>query len=323
MTDDTPAQRVAGRRGVPKLAAHLSDAYGTEVTEIAQLDLGVYRVDRSDGDSWVARVFPSVRPREYADGDAEVLRALAELKYPAERLAAAEPVSLLEGQPVLVTEYVTPVPHAERRQAIVAAGGLRALGWLLGRLHTLDGVTSRAGGAWHHLADGDPRAEAQALQGLVQDAAGSVSARGRPQYDALREAVQALDTGDGLPAAFTHPDFVMANVVAPGDGKMILVDWSGAGQGPRAWSLAFLLWSVGYGGDLARVDRAVDGYRRHVVPEPEELARLEALVAARPVVFEAWSFATARKPLAEAARGVTAARAHAAAIAARARLAFS
>ena len=125
------------------------------------------------------------------------------------------------------------------------------------------------------------------------------------------------------PTAFTHPDFVMANVVAPGDGRMVLVDWSGAGRAPRMWSLGFLLWSVGSGGDLARVDRAVDGYRRRVRPEPEELARLDTLVAARPIVFEAWAFATGRKPLAEAARGLPAIRERAAAIAARARAAFA
>jgi hypothetical protein len=95
---------------------------------------------------------------------------------------------------------VPSVPRQERRAAIVAAGGLRTLGWLLGRVHTLDGAPERAGGAWHHLADGEPRAEADALRGLVEE------------------------------AAFTHPDFVMANVVAPGDGRMVLVDWSGAGQ---------------------------------------------------------------------------------------------
>ena len=69
------------------LPAHLSDTYGIEVTEIAQLDLGVYRVDRADGDSWVARLFPAVRPREHVDGDAEILRWLAALDYPAERPA--------------------------------------------------------------------------------------------------------------------------------------------------------------------------------------------------------------------------------------------
>jgi hypothetical protein len=47
--------------------------------------------------------------------------------------------------------------------------------------------------------------------------------------------------GDGLPSALIHPDFVLANVIAsPGRG-MVFVAWTGAGQGPRAWSLAFLL----------------------------------------------------------------------------------
>jgi Ser/Thr protein kinase RdoA (MazF antagonist) len=323
VSEDTPARRIAGRRSVPKLAAHLGDAYATEVTEIAQLDLGVYRVDRAEGPSWVARLFPDVRPRALVEGDAEILRWLAHADYPAERLAAPEPISVLEDQPLLVTGYVPPVPRYERRTAIAAAGGLRVLGWLLGRLHTLEGAPAREGGAWHHLADGDPRAELDALHGLVAEAASSVPARGRGRYDAVREAAQALDAGDGLATAFTHPDFVMANVVAPGDGTMVLVDWAGAGRAARMWSLGFLLWSVGYAGDLARVDRTVDGYRRHVTPDPEELARLEALVATRPVVFEAWGFATGRKPLAEVAGGLPAIRERAAAIAARARAAFA
>jgi Ser/Thr protein kinase RdoA (MazF antagonist) len=323
VTQDTPTRRLAVRRGVPRLAAHLSDTYGIAATEIDQLDLGVYRVDRADGPSWVARLFPAVRPRSLVEGDAEILRWLAEVDYPAERLAAPDPVSVLENQPLLVTEYVTPVPLYERRTAVAAAGGLRVLGWLLGRLHTLEGAPPRAGGAWHHLTDGDPRAELAVVQALVAEAATSVPARGRRRYDAVREAADALDAGDGLTTTFTHPDFVIANVVVPGDGTMVLVDWSGAGRAPRMGSLGFLLWSVGFGGDLARVDRTVDGYRRHVTPEPEELARLEALIAARPIVFEAWGFAMGRKPLAEAAAGLPAIHERAAAIAVRARAAFA
>jgi Ser/Thr protein kinase RdoA (MazF antagonist) len=322
------AQRTSARRGVPTLPAHLSQAHGIEVTELDQLDLGVYRVDRADGAPWVARLFPALRPRDHVQGDAEILIGLADLAYPAERVAVPEPVSVHEGQPVLVTEYVTPVARAARREAIVAAGGLRALGWLLGRLHSLDGVDAtgafgRPGGAWHHLADGSPCMEARALAALVDEAAQSVPARGGRRYDAVRAAVRDLDTGEGLPTVFTHPDFVMANVVAAGDSRMVLVDWSGAGQAARAWSLAFLLWSVGFGGDLARVDRAVDGYRRHVAPEPEELDRLDTLVASRPVVFEAWAFGTGRRPLTDAARAIAEVSERAAAIAARARAAFA
>ncbi len=94
---DSPALRTAARRGVPTLAAHLSEAHGIEVTALDQLDLGVYRVNRADGESWVARVSPALRPRDQVEGDAEILRRLAELNYPAERVAGDRPVSVHEG----------------------------------------------------------------------------------------------------------------------------------------------------------------------------------------------------------------------------------
>ena len=51
------------------------------------------------------------------------------------------------------------------------------------------------------------------------------------------------------------------------------------------------------------------GYRRHVTLEPEELARLEGIAAARPIVLEAWAFSLRRKSLREAAEGTARARA--------------
>ena len=187
---------------------------------------------------------------------------------------------MLQDQPLLVTEYVTPVPQAQRRAAIVDAGGLRALGWLLGRLHSLDDAPGRAGGAWHHLAD-DPRAEIAAPRDLVAGAASSVPARGARHYDAMRDAVEGLDTGHGLTAAFTHPDFVMANVVAPGDGRMVLVDWSGAGRAPGCGRWASCSGpSASAATSLASTAPSTPtaaGCR----PSPEELARLDTLVAAR------------------------------------------
>src|SRR6202012_3108405 len=97
----------------------------------------VYRVERADGPTWGGRLFPEGRPRARGDGGAGILPWLPPRDYPAERLPPPEPVSLLDGQPLLVTAYVPPVPRYERRTAIAAAGGLRVLGWLLGRLHTL------------------------------------------------------------------------------------------------------------------------------------------------------------------------------------------
>jgi hypothetical protein len=44
----------------------------------------VYQVGRPDGPDWVARVFPAARPVAAAEGDAQVLRALAHAGFPAE-----------------------------------------------------------------------------------------------------------------------------------------------------------------------------------------------------------------------------------------------
>jgi Ser/Thr protein kinase RdoA (MazF antagonist) len=312
------------RVGVDGLGSHLEAAYGIQVAGIEGLDLGTYRVDRRDGPSWVARLSPAVRPLEWARGDAQILQELSEHDYPSERVATAEPVSVHEGQPVVVTEFVRGVPRTERREAIKQAGGLAALGWLLGRLHTmpLDSATGRPGGAWHHLADGEPRDELAAVAGLLEDAKRPAARSAAGRYDSLVEAVGSLDDGAGLPQALVHPDFVMANVVAPAAGGLVIVDWAGAGRASRAWSLAFLLWSVGFGGDLARVERATAGYRRHVTPEPDELERLEALIRTRPIVFDVWAFCTGRLTLARAAAGVTASRDAAADIATVARKAF-
>ena len=57
--------------------------------------------------------------------------------------------------------------------------------------------------------------------------------------------------------------------------------------------------------------------------DPDELARLAAIVRARPVVFDVWAFCMGRKTLEEAAKGATGAHEHAQAIAERALAAFS
>jgi len=54
-----PSRRLDPRVGLEDLAAHLGSTYGIEVERTTELDLGVLRVDRSDGPSWAARVFPA------------------------------------------------------------------------------------------------------------------------------------------------------------------------------------------------------------------------------------------------------------------------
>lgn len=272
------------------LRRHLTDRYGISVTAMLTLDQDVVLMRRSDGPSWVARWFAARRSLEAVHGDAEILRWLAEQDYPAERCAGDEPVSELDGRGVLVTEAVSTVVRAERRATIKDAGGIRGLGELLGVLHTLppgDGACARPGGAWHHLADGLPAAELAAAGEMLEEARSRASARDLASYDVIEDALAEIDDCAGLPEALIHPDFVLANVIATPAPAMVLVDWAGAGCGPRLWSLAFLLWAEG-AKDPRRVALALEGYLRRVTLAPEELARLAAVIPARSLVFDIW-----------------------------------
>src|ERR1700760_388647 len=94
------------RTGLDQLPAHPEHEYGIAVSGAPELDVGVYRITRADGPDWVARVFPAARPLSAAEGDAAVLKALAAGGFPAERGPVETPVSVLDDQPVLVTEFI-------------------------------------------------------------------------------------------------------------------------------------------------------------------------------------------------------------------------
>jgi Ser/Thr protein kinase RdoA (MazF antagonist) len=276
------------------LRVHLVERYGFRAQTQFPFDQDVVLLRRDDGPSWVARIFPAERPVSAVERDAAILRWLADRDYPAERCADPDPVSVLDGQAVLVTEVVASVPRAQRRAAIKDAGGIRGLGELLARLHTLQPqpepepeALNRPGGAWHHMADGTPADELGVARRWLEEAEEQASVRDLPHFQALADALDAVDACSGLPEALIHPDFVLANVVATPEPAMVLVDWAGAGRGPRLWSLAFLLWAEG-AKDLRRVDLAFSGYRRQVQLEDAELERLEAAIPARALVFDIW-----------------------------------
>src|ERR1700677_1788160 len=144
------------------------------------------------------------------------------------------------------------------------------------------------------MTDGSPPDELAATRNLLAGAEGLISADEREDYEAMQASLDGLDDASGLPEALLHPDFVLPNVVPSPERGMVLVDWTGAGTGPRLWSLAFLLFAAG-ARDLRRVDRVLAGYRSQVVLEPEELERLAGVARARPIVLEAWSFCMGRK----------------------------
>jgi Ser/Thr protein kinase RdoA (MazF antagonist) len=154
---------------------------------------------------------------------------------------------------------------------------------------------------------------------MLAEAAPVIPDAERAAFGALRTEVAALDAAEGLPEALLHPDFVLANVVAT-PGGMILVDWAGAGRGPRLWPLAFLLYAEAVK-DPRRAGAVLLGYREHVRLEAEELDRLGAVAQARPLILGASSVCMGRIPPTQAMAAASEARALTEMIATRVRAA--
>jgi Ser/Thr protein kinase RdoA (MazF antagonist) len=280
-------------KGIATLAPHLNDTYGVDVAAMTELDLGVLRIDRHDGPSWVARVFPTARRVEDVRRDATMLDHLERGGFPAERNAAPEPVSIHEEQAVLVTEFI----HGDRPKS----GGhtFAWLGGLLGALHSREVPDIAPGGGWHHLvSSGTPRDEVRALQKMLDVRGSTVASSDRKAFTALVNEVAALDTCDDLRHCFVHPDMVPANAIEKDDGSLAIVDWANAGRGPRLWSLGMSLFAAG-ARDLRLVEKFASRYVRWTSLEPEESERLDGAIMARPLTIHGWEVVHDRKPLSE------------------------
>jgi Ser/Thr protein kinase RdoA (MazF antagonist) len=301
----TFTERMLYRSGSESIAGHLEAAYGVSVKGTRELDLGVHRVDLASGASWIARIFPAVRDIDAVRLDAQLLGGLAAVGFPAERCASperatsSEPVSILDGQGVLITEL------APGRALAANAQGFELLGRLLGRLHGMpvgampgDAATAamRPGGAWHHLLpDGSPADELAAARTLLHGARHRVPAGGAARYDTLVSALEAADACVDLPHVLVHPDCVPRNAVGRPEGDVTLIDWTGAGQGPRIVSLGCLLWAAA--GSKRHVAAVLAGYRQSVSLEPGEADRLGAAMELRPLILACWTFSTGRDTL--------------------------
>lgn len=201
--------------GIGALPAHLAATYGIDVDGIASLEPhgdGVIRVDRRDGPPWIARVFASSRPREYAEGDVGLLRHLEEQGFPAERCAHPEPVSIHEGQTIVVTEFV------DGQMLPRDAAGQGAAAEMLGRLHALPVPPDmREGGAMG--AEGRPSRELETCRYMLDLVQADVTSRHRAAYDKLRAAIDRADGCDGLPEAVTHSNMWPGEVVVTPTGR--------------------------------------------------------------------------------------------------------
>jgi Ser/Thr protein kinase RdoA (MazF antagonist) len=283
-----------------RLIAHLRDRYGIDATAATKLSVHntyVFRVDRNDGEPWVARAFPPARPRAGAEGDAAILRYLERQGYPAERLAVDDAVSDFDGSAVLVTRFVEGPTLPDGTEQF--NDQFAVMGDLLGRLHALplDGSVSRPGGA-----DGqDPSREGAPGQDLLAglaflDAADTkVAAADRERFERLREQVRSADDGHGLPESLLHGNLLHAQSHAIMSARgPVAFNWMASGRGPRLADFAWLMWGTGsWGPRRANEDciaAAVNAYRRHIEPTDEEVERLEAVMYIRPLYLVCFGY---------------------------------
>jgi Ser/Thr protein kinase RdoA (MazF antagonist) len=279
-----------------RLVAHLRDRYGIDPVAATKLSVHktyVFRVDRKDGEPWVARAFPPARPRGGVEGDAAILRFLERQDYPAERLAAGDAVSDLDGSAVLVTRFV------EGTQLPDGAAKFAMMGELLGRLHALpyDDAASRPGGASGEdpSREGTPRQDLLAALSFLDAVDTKVAAGERERFERLRDKVRSADDGHGLPEGLLHgnllhaPDHAVLSEHGP-----VAINWKASGRGPRLADFAYLIWGTGSWNprrpDTDRIDAAVSAYRRHVEPTSEELDRLEAVMYIRTLYLTCFGY---------------------------------
>jgi Ser/Thr protein kinase RdoA (MazF antagonist) len=279
-----------------RLLAHLRDRYGIDPVAATRLSLHktyVFRIDRTDGDPWVARAFPPARPRSGAEGDAAILRFLERQNYPAERPAIDDAVSDLDGGAVLVTRFVEAgrLPDGAKKFAV--------LGDLLGRLHALpyDDSAARPGGASGEdpSREGDPRQDLLAALAFLDAVDTKVPAADRERFERLRTKVRTADDGQGLPKALLHgnllhaPDHALLGRHGP-----VAINWKASGRGPRLADLAYLIWGTGSWNPRRprqeRIDAVVNAYRRHVEPTDDELDRLEEVMYIRPLYLACFGY---------------------------------
>lgn len=269
------------------LKAHLEERYGIRIASMEAIDghqPATLRVHRDDGPDWVARIFSHPADEVSAvEGYAEIMRFLALHDFPAERVAHDEPVSVLDGHGVLVTQFVEGGSPFSWTNPQVTPAVQYELAELLGRLHTLPaagGAMARDGGSFGAPGPflGRPRADLAAAMSALVSVEDAVAPHGGEMFEWLRDQVEKTDDGEGLPEAFTHGNFHAKTAVGK-PGNLVIIGWNGSGRGPRLPALGWLLWTAQHVAD--HVEAIARGYREHVQLTDEELDRLAGVINMR------------------------------------------
>jgi Ser/Thr protein kinase RdoA (MazF antagonist) len=230
--------------------------------------------------------------------NAAILQYAAAAGIPAEplvRAADGRPFVDLDGRAVLVTGHIS----GDRPPR--DAHSLRQLGEIAGRLYSL------------RPPPDDPllnlRAGSLPTEDLASGRAWLATGRARAptswreRLDRLDADLAATSDLEHLPRSLIHSDCQLLNAIRASDGRVILIDWEGAGLGPRIVPLGLVLYSTvvqtadepARPVDLALVEPIAQGFALHASISDAELNHLADAVRFRPLVIAARELARAAR----------------------------
>ena len=279
------------------LTALVQDQYfsgSVQVRQIAEYtfeDRGIYRIDFSDGRSYVLRAF-RYDVKEILQSQAALYACLEQQAYPAPRILHTingGAIALHEDWMALMVSYV------EGSLADFSPEHLTLLGAQLGELHALsEHILDRPGSSAFPTSRLHPR-ELQKHE-LASHEVAHLPEVLRTLYKASIETIDTLQQATQLPITLLHGDCWPHNAVVTEDGQLTLIDWDCAGLGTAILDVGYLLLTCHLGrpqlpkmhADPARIEAVMRGYCQQRRLTVNELV----------VLREAVHFETARRVLA-------------------------
>ncbi|MGH2551786.1 MAG: phosphotransferase enzyme family protein, partial [Thermomicrobiales bacterium] len=248
------------------------------------------------------RVFANDRPMDRVRGDAAILEYLALRGVPCEHLVTTTDGSGcvdLDGRGVIVTQFVEGVRPSR------SPSSMRRLGEALGQINAAPAVGAdrlflgrRAGAI--------PREDLDYGMAQLSRVEDRVPADARELLETFQAQLEATNDCECLPSGLIHSDCHLDNTIESPDREIILIDWVGAGQGPKLAPIGVLLYSaiVQSPGDVPSnflrpsvpeqqpaIDAFVSGYSRYHTLSTDELSLLPDAIRVRPLVVAVREFA--------------------------------
>ena len=267
---------------VKELVEHLYPISVTDILALHQVVFdwrGIYRIDDTNGHSWVVRMFQQQNAAPWLAQPATLLRWLESCRYVAPRVlmtTAGDVIGERAGWWTLVTSYI----HGQTVQP--APTNLYLLGDAVARLHHLPfSDTAPVPHSRWHLPIALPIMRQQLRDGLSK-----APADFQPLVRAFLDTVDQFRRHHDLPNTVIHGDCWHANAIRTARNSVVLIDWDNAGLGPAALDFGQVLLTCHYDvanpltvePNEARIRAVMEGYMaQRVVTAIERRSLADAL----------------------------------------------